>query len=80
MCVSSMIRSAPYLQGQLAQAVVEAGLGQDHAGVGHHRFGQDRGDVALGQRGLDRGQVVELDSRRRSAVRSLHLAEQTGAR
>ncbi|MFN8163240.1 MAG: hypothetical protein U0R26_05310 [Solirubrobacterales bacterium] len=35
--------------GQLAQAVVEALLGEDDADVGRRRLGEDTGDVAGGQ-------------------------------
>jgi hypothetical protein len=64
-------------QRKLAKAVVELGLGQDHAGVGHHRFGQDRADVALGEGGFDAGQVIEFagDGGLRQVV---HLAEEAG--
>ena len=50
--------------GQAAQAVVVAGIGEHHAGVGQHRFGDDAGDVAVGERGFERREVVELDDLR----------------
>jgi len=56
----------------------EAGLGQHHADVGHHRLGQHAGHVARCQRGLQRGQVVELHHAG-GGGQVLHLAQQAVA-
>ena len=45
---------------QLAQRLVEAGVGLDDADVGERRLGEHTGDVAGSQRGLERVEVVEL--------------------
>ena len=51
--------------GELAQRVVEAGVGQDDADVGQRRLGQHAGDVAVRELALERLEVVELDDARR---------------
>ena len=66
------------LAGKLAQRLVKARIGQDHAGIGHHRLGQDRSNLAGFQGGLDGGDVVEFH--RRGDQRQVgHLAQQAGA-
>ena len=45
---------------QGAQPVVEPGIGQDHARVGHDGFGQDGGNLAGGEGRLNSGEVVEF--------------------
>ena len=45
---------------QRTEAIKKAGVGQHHAGVGHHRLCQDRGHVALGDGCGDGGEVVEF--------------------
>lgn len=60
------------------RALPEAGLGQDHADVGHHRFGQHAGHIAQRQRGLQCGEVVEFDDAR-GGGQTVHLAQQAVA-
>ena len=64
--------------GQLAQLLVEAGLRQDHADVGHRRLAEHGGHVFAGQRPLQGLEVVE---RHRAAELGevVGLAEQAGA-
>ena len=44
-----------------AQRFQIARLGQDHADIGHRRFGQHAGHIAFGQRRFERSQIVEFD-------------------
>ena len=46
------------------QLGVEPGLGEHHAGIGHHGLGDHAGHVAVRERGFELGQVVELDDAR----------------
>ena len=59
-CVSSMMSSVPVRVARRAQAVVEAGLGQDDADVGQGGLGQHAGDLAVVEQALDGAEVVEL--------------------
>ncbi|MNF62030.1 hypothetical protein D3C84_436990 [compost metagenome] len=71
-------QQAAVLAGQFAQALHVAGLGQDHADIGHRRLAEHRGDVALGQGRFQRGEVVE-GHRAAVAGQVVGLADQPGA-
>ena len=51
--------------GEIAERIVEAGLGQDDADVGERGLREHAGDVTRGERGFQRGDIVERDHDRR---------------
>jgi len=51
----------PIPAGEAAELVVVAGVREDDADVGHHRFGQNTCDIAVSECLLEGRQVVELD-------------------
>ena len=57
-------QQGPGRPGQVAQGVVEAGLGQDDSDVGEGGLGQDARDLLLAEDPLERLGVVELDRSR----------------
>ncbi len=63
---------------QPAQLVVEPGLGQHHAGVGHHRLGDHARDVAMRQRLLERRQDSLNSTTRANCVRSFGCPSSPG--